>query len=311
MLALTQTAPPQPQHPNKRHRPIRYRGTGWDEGGWTSSTQTFCHQVTARQNGTIAACQSLLKQNVAPSISKPPQWRERSRNLLWQGRGQCQTAPPCSSPTRGELGANSPRQRNPAPIRNPYWGRRQHNAVCASSRAHTSRNSILDRLRHHHICHIDRNASPRGMDENGKGFPTRRYRWVHLHLDLSDLVLARHPIGGDGAIHLHRRSPLIRPLLAPRHAPSERYNRCMPIASGTEFRTVEIPARDAHDGLHSTRVTLQWACPTCAGPRGDIVAAISYDGSRRLHCDGWTNPCGHVDGYASVRREAAISRVFR
>lgn len=34
-----------------------------------------------------------------------------------------------------------------------------------------------------------------------------------------------------------------------------------------------------------------------------IRLAISYDGSRRLACDGWTNPCGHVDTYAAVRVE--------
>lgn len=71
-------------------------------------------------------------------------------------------------------------------------------------------------------------------------------------------------------------------------------------------KTVEIPARDNHDGIHSVRVTLIWECPKCGQPRGEVGRTISYDGSRRLGCDGWTNPCGHVDTYAAVRREAGL-----
>ena len=71
-------------------------------------------------------------------------------------------------------------------------------------------------------------------------------------------------------------------------------------------RTVEIPRCDAHDGFHSVTVSLLWECPRCGGPRGDVFRTISYDGSRRLGCDGWKNPCGHIDFYHDVRREAGI-----
>lgn len=69
-------------------------------------------------------------------------------------------------------------------------------------------------------------------------------------------------------------------------------------------RTVTIPARDEHQGWQSMEVELEWICPVCGGPRGEPHSAISYDGSRRLHCDGWENPCGHVDKYANIRIEA-------
>jgi hypothetical protein len=82
----------------------------------------------------------------------------------------------------------------------------------------------------------------------------------------------------------------------------------MTTTSETQFRKVEIPASDAHDGFASTFVTLLWACPACGGPRGEVVRTISYDGSRRLGCDGWTNPCGHVDYYSAVRREGTVTR---
>ena len=74
----------------------------------------------------------------------------------------------------------------------------------------------------------------------------------------------------------------------------------------TLTRTVRIPAAEAHGGFHSTTVTLLWECPRCGGPRGEVRPAVSYDGSRRLACDGWTNPCGHIDLYSNVRKEAGI-----
>lgn len=67
-------------------------------------------------------------------------------------------------------------------------------------------------------------------------------------------------------------------------------------------RTVTIPACIAHEGLHSLTVTLPWTCLVCGGPRGEPFATLSYDGSRRLHVQGWRNPCGHVEKYEHVRQ---------
>lgn len=75
-----------------------------------------------------------------------------------------------------------------------------------------------------------------------------------------------------------------------------------------ETRTVTIPACDDHDGHAFVRVTLIWECPRCGGPRGEPHPALSFDGSRRLSVDGWDNPCGHVDLYRDVRREAYGAR---
>jgi hypothetical protein len=71
-----------------------------------------------------------------------------------------------------------------------------------------------------------------------------------------------------------------------------------------EVREVTIPACDEHGGWASTRVSLLWECPQCGGPRGDVRKGISYDGSRRLTVDQWDNPCGHVDLYRAIRKEA-------
>ena len=71
------------------------------------------------------------------------------------------------------------------------------------------------------------------------------------------------------------------------------------------YRSVEIPACEKHEGFARTTVTVHWVCPQCGGPRGDPYKTISYDGSRRLYnVDGWRNPCGHIDRYANVRKEA-------
>lgn len=72
-------------------------------------------------------------------------------------------------------------------------------------------------------------------------------------------------------------------------------------------KTVTIPACLEHDGTYSVRVTVEWVCPVCGGPRGEVFATVSRDGSRRLPCDGWRNPCGHIDFYSAVRMEAGLS----
>lgn len=69
-------------------------------------------------------------------------------------------------------------------------------------------------------------------------------------------------------------------------------------------RRITIPACDEHEGILTSTVRLLWVCPVCQGPRGDVYPTVSYDGSRRLDCDGWQNPCGHVDKYFAVREEA-------
>ena len=69
-------------------------------------------------------------------------------------------------------------------------------------------------------------------------------------------------------------------------------------------KTVYIPAREQHEGIYGVKVTLYWLCPVCGAERGPVRETISYDGSRKLPCDGWTNPCGHIDYYSAVKKEA-------
>ncbi len=71
------------------------------------------------------------------------------------------------------------------------------------------------------------------------------------------------------------------------------------------IKVVTIPACVDHAGMNSITVRLYWICPVCGKPRGEIHATQSWDGSRRLDCDGWENHCGHRDLYTDVRDEAA------
>ena len=72
--------------------------------------------------------------------------------------------------------------------------------------------------------------------------------------------------------------------------------------------TVTIPACAEHWGVYSVTVEISDLCPVCGGPRGKKFKGFSYDGSKRLLCDLWKNPCGHVDKYSAVRQEAAALR---
>lgn len=83
--------------------------------------------------------------------------------------------------------------------------------------------------------------------------------------------------------------------MAPEYAPST------PAAA---YRTVTVPACAEHEGIYERRVRLLWKCPVCGGPRGEVEQGFSYDGSRHLLVNVWKNPCGHVDKYDDVRREA-------
>lgn len=69
------------------------------------------------------------------------------------------------------------------------------------------------------------------------------------------------------------------------------------------YKTVYIPATNEHEGIYGMNVTVPWVCPICGEPRGEVFKTRSYDGSRILYCDGWRNPCGHVDKYSDVRKE--------
>lgn len=69
-------------------------------------------------------------------------------------------------------------------------------------------------------------------------------------------------------------------------------------------KTVCIPACEKHDGVYKLYVCLRWNCPVCGGPRGSVRRGWSYDGRRKLSVDIWDNPCGHIDKYTNVRKEA-------
>ena len=74
-----------------------------------------------------------------------------------------------------------------------------------------------------------------------------------------------------------------------------------------KYMFVKIPLVEQHEGWQSCvkRIRISAFCPKCGAPRGKVFShnMRSYDGSLWVTCDGWKNPCGHVDYYNDVRKE--------
>lgn len=51
-------------------------------------------------------------------------------------------------------------------------------------------------------------------------------------------------------------------------------------------------------------VTISATCPRCGGPRGEARNLNQYDDGVHYSTEVWDNPCGHVDLYVNVLREA-------
>lgn len=62
---------------------------------------------------------------------------------------------------------------------------------------------------------------------------------------------------------------------------------------------VRIPIIEQHEGLeiYVRKVEIAELCPVCGMPRGKNTI-------HNVRSDGWENPCGHIDKYSEVRKEA-------
>lgn len=73
---------------------------------------------------------------------------------------------------------------------------------------------------------------------------------------------------------------------------------------------VEIPNREQHEGYEGNirRYDIGDTCLICGQPREitKIFRGLSYDGSRRLNVDCWTNKCGHVEKYSLCREKGKV-----
>jgi hypothetical protein len=72
---------------------------------------------------------------------------------------------------------------------------------------------------------------------------------------------------------------------------------------------VTIPACNQHEGSPFNLMTVEISdqCPKCGAKRGvKRWSGLSFDGSRRLVVDCWSNECGHIDKYEEVRKELGM-----
>lgn len=71
-----------------------------------------------------------------------------------------------------------------------------------------------------------------------------------------------------------------------------------------ELKTVTIPLRK-NGYLEGTQCyTVVWECPVCKKPRGGLTKSNVIEETQRYTIDSWVNPCGHVDKYLEVEKEA-------
>ncbi|MFG2404186.1 hypothetical protein ACGFR8_07580 [Streptomyces brevispora] len=63
-------------------------------------------------------------------------------------------------------------------------------------------------------------------------------------------------------------------------------------------------------GVRVVTLTISTLCPTCGGPRGwDVVRHNRFcEDGEWYSVDQWDNPCGHMDLYAAILREARETR---
>lgn len=103
----------------------------------------------------------------------------------------------------------------------------------------------------------------------------------------------------------------------PGRTPGERKYRTMtettsaPADPETDTMTVTIRDRAAEApwGVGLTNpvvrtVTISATCPIDGQRRGEPTSLRQHDDGCTYYVDVWTNPCGHVDGYAAVAAEA-------
>lgn len=86
----------------------------------------------------------------------------------------------------------------------------------------------------------------------------------------------------------------------------------MPENTTTETMTVTVRDRSAESpwgsGMTNPRtrtVTISALCPRCGGRRGEPRGLNQHDDGAWYWVQVWDNPCGHVDMYTDVVREAA------
>ena len=63
--------------------------------------------------------------------------------------------------------------------------------------------------------------------------------------------------------------------------------------------------------LCSIPLLVNWYCPRCGTPRGEIMTTQIPMGSTSLEVNFWVNPCGHHDTYRAMVSEAITNGLNR
>ena len=72
-------------------------------------------------------------------------------------------------------------------------------------------------------------------------------------------------------------------------------------------RSAESPWGSGRTAPVTRQVTISAYCPRCGRRRGQPQGLNQHDDGAWYWVQTWTNPCGHVDMYTSVLREAGAT----
>jgi len=56
---------------------------------------------------------------------------------------------------------------------------------------------------------------------------------------------------------------------------------------------------------------VNWYCPRCGAPRGEVMKTQIPTGSQSIEVNFWVNPCGHHDTYRAMVSEATTNGLNR
>jgi predicted RNA-binding Zn-ribbon protein involved in translation (DUF1610 family) len=67
---------------------------------------------------------------------------------------------------------------------------------------------------------------------------------------------------------------------------------------------------DTDSGIHILELEISDKCPVCGSKRGTPRSYDFHENGERYSCDVWQNPCGHIDKYINVYKEAHRIKEF-
>ena len=136
-------------------------------------------------------------------------------------------------------------------------------------------------------------------------YACRRYHtWQRQYEQAGRALSGRGQAKTLGAMTPEQRSAAVRRVLEEVDAELARAATPATMTVTVRDRAAEAPWGSGPTNPVTRTVTISANCPRCGGRRGEPQGLNSCDDGAYYWVQTWTNPCGHVDMYADVIREA-------